>query len=210
MSMTDEEYWKQGTERLEEYVKMVDSIVDSFPEPRRSQVKKMMAGPIGEQFMTAPASTRRAFHNAFPCGLVAHSLSVVKYAVKFAETLAPGRWPVWKVMFVALFHDLGKAGSPGKPYYVKTTDDWKLRKDEFYDVSKDEFMPNSEKSLYVMQLHGITLDWEETVAIRLNDGSGARGNEGYLFNEPDLSLVVHWADHWASKQEKAAGKKESK
>lgn len=207
MALTDDEYWKQGTDRLPEMLESVQAIIDSFPEPRRSQVQKMLDGPIGEQFMIAPASTRRIFHNAFPGGLVAHSLSVVRYAVKFAETLAPGRWPIWKVMFVALFHDLGKAGSPGKPYYVKSKDEWKLKKDEFYDVSKEEFMPNSEKSLYVMQMYGITLDWEETLAIRLNDGTGARGNENYAFHEPDLALVVHWADHWASKQEKAAGKK---
>ncbi|HEU5118650.1 MAG TPA: HD domain-containing protein [Isosphaeraceae bacterium] len=207
MALTDEEYWKQGTDRLEEYHAAVETIIAAFPEPRRTKVREMMAGPIGEQFMIAPASTRRSFHNAFPCGLVAHSLSVVKYAVQLAKTLAPGRWPPWKVMFVALFHDLGKAGSPGKPYYVQTKDDWKRKKDEFYDVSKEEYMPNSEKSLYLMQLHGIVLDHEETAAIRLNDGAGAKGNEQWAFNEPDLALIVHWADHWASKQEKAAGKK---
>ena len=199
---TEDEYWKQGTEKIEEYLEMVNSIIEMLPEPRRGEVKDMMDGPIGEQFMTAPASTRRRFHYAFPAGLVAHSLNVVKYAVRLAETLAPGRWPKWKVMFCALFHDLGKAGSPGKPYYVQTPDEWKRKKGEYYDVSKDEYMPNAEKSLYLFQLHGILLDYEETAAIRLNDGAGAKGNEQWAFNEPDLALVIHWADHWASLQEK--------
>lgn len=206
MAQTDDEYWNQGTNKLEEYHEMVQSIISLLPEPRKSQVQKMMDGAMGEQFMTSPASTRRTFHYAFPCGLVAHSLNVVKYAMKIAEAVAPGRWPAWKIMFCALFHDLGKAGSPGKPYYVLTKEEWKIKKKECYEVSKDEFMPNAEKSLFVMQLHGITLDHEETVAIRLNDGMGSESNREYSFNEPDLALVIHWADHWASRQEKLEGK----
>ncbi len=205
MSLSHEEYWSQGSSRLEEYEQVVSELVATFPQPRRDLVKQMLAGPIGEQFMTAPASTRRAFHNAFPCGLVAHSLNVVRNALKLAETLASGRWSRHKVVFCALFHDLGKAGSPGKPYYVPTRDDWKMRRNEFWEVSKDEFMPNSEKSLYLLQLHGIAVDHEEAVAIRWNDGPGGEGNGGYAFNEPDLALIIHWADFWSSKQEKAAG-----
>lgn len=200
--MTEEEYWKQGSEKLEAHLDMVKAIIATFPEPRQTQVLKMMDGVQGEQFMTSPASTRRKFHYAFPGGLVAHSLNVVKYAVKLAETLAPGRWPVHKVMFCALFHDLGKSGSPGKPFYVQVKEKWKRDKGEFYELSFDEFMPNAEKSLYILQLHGITLDHEETVAIRLNDGMGPGENKPYEFREPDLALVVHWADHWASRQEK--------
>lgn len=206
MMQTEQEYWKQGTDKLDAYAQLVNAIIDSLPEPRKTQVEKMMAGPMGEQFMTAPASTRRAFHYAFPCGLVAHSLNVVRYSVQFAETFAPGRWPKWKVAFCALFHDLGKAGSPGKPYYVLTKEEWRRKKGEYYEVCKDEFMPNAEKSLYNLQLHGITLDWEETCAIRLNDGMGSESNREYAFYEPDLALIIHWADHWSSRQEKAEGK----
>jgi hypothetical protein len=205
MTLSHDDYWKLGTDRLNEYERLVDKLIGTFPEPRRGLVRKMLAGDVGTQFMTAPASTRRAFHNAFPCGLVAHSLNVVKHALRLAETLAPGRWPDHKVIFCALFHDLGKAGSPGHPYYVPIRDDWKLRRNEFWEVSKYEFMPNSEKSLYLMQLHGIAVDHEEAVAIRWNDGPGGEGNGGYSFNEPDLALIVHWADFWSSKQEKAEG-----
>lgn len=205
MTLSHDDYWKQGTDRLVELEAAVNEMIAIFPEPRRSLVRKMMAGPVGEQFMTAPASTRRAFHNAFPCGLVAHSLNVVKHAIQIAGVLAPGRWPTHRIVFCALFHDLGKAGSPGHPYYVPTRDDWKMRRNEFWEVSKHEFMPNSEKSLYLLQLHGISVDHEEAVAIRWNDGPGSEGNAAYSFNEPDLALIVHWADFWSSKQEKSAG-----
>ena len=205
MALTHEQYWKLGTDRLEEMDETVSELVGMFPSPRRELVEKMMRGPIGEQFMTAPASTRRAYHNAFPCGLVAHSLNVVKFALKLAETLAPGRWPKHKLIFCALFHDLGKAGSPGNPYYVPTDQDWKMRKNEDWEVSKTDFMPNAERSLFTLQQHGIAVDYEESVAIRWNDGPGAEGNAQYTFHEPDLALIIHWADFWSSNQEKSEG-----
>jgi len=164
----------------------------------------MLEGPIGEQFMTAPASTRRAHHNAYPCGLVGHSLGVVGFALKLSATLCPKRWPVHQVAFCALFHDLGKAGSPGKPYYVETREEWKRRKEEYYDVSHDEWMPNAEKSVWLLQAHGVVLTHEEYAAIRLNDGMGPAENKPWSFREPDLALVVHWADHWATRQEQSA------
>lgn len=205
--MTDEEYMKQGTANLEKYVREFNQIVDSFPAERKKAVKKMMEGPIGEQFFLAPASSRRMFHNAFPCGLLAHSLNVVQNAWDISRVLAPDRWPDHKIGFAALFHDLGKAGSPGKPFYTRTKEQFKEKKGEFWDVSKEEWMPNAEKSLYLLQLHGIPVDWEEAVAIRLNDGMGSESNREYSFHEPDLALIVHWADHWAMRTEKTADKK---
>jgi hypothetical protein len=205
--MNDEEYMKQGSANLAKYVKEYNAIVKTFPEERRAAIEAMMEGPIGEQFFLAPASSRRIYHNAFPVGLLAHSLNVVHNAWKIADALAPGRWSTDKVSFCALFHDLGKAGSPGKPFYTQTKDKWKFDKGEFWDVSKQEWMPNAEKSLYLLQMHGVKVDWEETVAIRLNDGMGSESNREYSFNEPDLALVVHWADHWAMREEKAADEK---
>jgi hypothetical protein len=63
-------------------------------------------------------------------------------------------------------------------------------------------MPNSEKSLFVLQAFGIEVDHEEFVAIRLNDGMGPDSNKEYNFKEPDLALIVHWADYWSSRVEK--------
>lgn len=204
MTLSPDEYWNQGTKRLEQYHGAVTKIVESFPEPRRAAVTRMLGGPLGEQFMTAPASTRRAYHNAYPCGLVAHSLTVATNAAKIANTLAPGRWDLSQLMFCGLFHDFGKAGSPGKPYYLVTGEDWKRRKEEYYDVSHEEWMPNSEKSVWLLQSHGVPLTHEEYVAIRLNDGMGPAENKPWSFREPDLALVVHWADHWAMRSEQAS------
>lgn len=205
MTISDDDYWKQGSERLSELVKRVDAMVNTFPLTRRKLVQKMLSDSVGEQFMMAPASTRRAYHNAFPCGLVMHSLNVADRALSLAWTLAPGRWDDHKVAFAGLFHDLGKAGTAGKPYYLYA-EEWMRKKNELYQVSKDEYMPASEKSLFILQQYGITLDHEESAAIRLADGQGSRGNADWSFNEPDLALIIHWADHWEMRAEKAAAK----
>lgn len=200
--MTDDEYLKQGEKALETNIALANAIIDTFPDSLRAAVRNMMDGPLGEQFVMAPASTRKEFHYAFPCGLLAHSLSVVKNAVKIAEALAPGRYPRWKVMFVALFHDLGKAGTVGNPYYQQVTEAWKRERGEYYNISKEEWMPTSEKSIFILQQHGIDLDHETYLAIRLSDGAGPVENKPYDFRTPLLALIVHWADHFTTIMEK--------
>lgn len=206
MTLSIEEYWNQGNARLEIYHKAVASSIAKFDEPRRSAVKAMFDGPMGEQFMTAPASTRRSYHNAFPCGLVSHSLGVATATIKIAEALAPGRWPTSRLLFVGLFHDFGKAGTPGNPYYLDVQEDWKRRREEYYEVSTRHWMPNAELGLWNMMSHGVSLDHEEYAAIRLNDGPGAPENKLWDFRTPVLAQIVHWADAWTMEIEKAAAR----
>ncbi len=200
MTMTDEQYWGQGSANLTKYVSEVKRIVSCFPELRRKQVNKLLDGDVGSQFMVAPASTRRHYHNAFPCGLVAHSLAVAQRTFEIANCVAPGRWPDHVLGFVGLFHDLGKAGTAGRPHYIYA-EDWKRSKGELYEIAKG-VMPAAEASLYILQQAGISLSEEEYGAIRLADGMGSRGNADWAFREPDLALVLHWADHWEMRLEK--------
>ena len=67
-----------------------------------------------------------------------------------------------------------------------------------------EFMPSSERGLFVLQSEGVSLDYDEYLAIRLNDGAGPAENKPYNWHTPPLSLLIHWADHWRSVQEKEA------
>jgi hypothetical protein len=204
--MDDKEYWEQGTKHLDRNIAGVKGLIDTFPDPRGKQVLKMMNGPVGEAFFEAPASTKRIYHCCYPGGLLAHSLNVVLNAVKLAQTLAPGRWPDHKVVFCALFHDLGKAGDGKDPYYVQTKSAWKAERGENYEINSEKgyhFMPSSELGLYVLAKNGIDIDREEYLAIRLNDGPAADGNSDYAFREPDLAVLINMADNWAMRREKA-------
>ena len=203
--MTDDEYWKQGIEKLASSHKQVMTLVGLFPEPRKEQVRKMLAGPVGEQYFAAPASTRRAHHNAFPGGLVLHSLNVLENLVKIATALCPRRFPDHQLAFCALFHDLGKAGPRGLPTYLPTTDEWKKKRGEYYEVDQKNWLPTSEKGLFILQQEGVELDLDEYLAIRLNDGAGPTENKPYAFHTPTLALLTHWADHYAAEDEKRLG-----
>jgi hypothetical protein len=55
-------------------------------EERRQSVTKMVDA-ISEQLLLAPASAKRDFHNAFPGGLVDHSLRVLRNAVKYSKAM---------------------------------------------------------------------------------------------------------------------------
>ncbi len=204
MTMTDEEYRKQGENKLPEMVDELNGLVGALDKPRRLQVQKLLESELGQQFLTAPASTRRKFHNAYPCGLLEHSLRVVRNALAIHAAVWDNMYDNRSVIFAALFHDLGKAGSPGKPFYIPQTDQYWVKKGEFFTVSQEDYMPNPERSIYTLATNGISMTYEEMQAIRLNDGMGPDSNSEWSFKEKPLALIVHHADHSAMIQEKMA------
>ncbi len=66
-------------------------------------------------WLTAPASTR--FHLSEEKGLLKHSVSVAENLLHLRDNLAP-EIPDESCVIVGLFHDVGKVGMPGKPYYL--------------------------------------------------------------------------------------------
>jgi hypothetical protein len=202
MTITDEEYQKQGEKQLPDMVDELNELVAHFDKKRKKQVESLLESELGQQFMTAPASTRRKFHNAFSCGLLEHSLRVVRNALSIHAAVWNNMYDKQSVVFSALFHDLGKAGAPGKPFYLPQTDQYWVKKGEFYVINQEEFMPNSERSIYTLASLGIEMTYEEMQAIRLNDGMGPKENSGWSFKETPLALIVHHADHSSMIQEK--------
>lgn len=203
--MTDEEYWRQGIDQLPDAHRKMMALIKTMPSPRKEAVLEMMEGPVGEQYLAAPASTRRAHHNAFPGGLLLHSLNVLDNLVKIADALCPGRFPGHQLAFCGLFHDLGKAGPRGLPTYIPTTEEWKRKRGEFFEVDQKNWLPTSEKGLYILQQEGVPVELDEYLAIRLNDGAGPAENKPYSFHTPTLALLTHWADHYAAEEEKRLG-----
>jgi hypothetical protein len=191
-------------EKIVENYEIVEKLVGMMGKGRKEALLDMLAGPVGREFMVAPASSRTEFHSCYPGGLMQHSLNVVREANRLTKTLCPGRWPEHKVTFAALFHDLGKVGfGEHDPYYVRTDKRWKIERGELYDINPNcQRMPTSERGLFLLQQAGVVLDVDEYLAIRLNDGQYVRENEPYKMNEPDLALIIHWADMWATRQEK--------
>jgi hypothetical protein len=75
-------------------------------------------------WLTSPASTR--YHLAEERGLLKHSVGVAETLLKFREFLAP-TISEESCIIVGLFHDVGKLGVPGKPYYLPNDNAWMVK-----------------------------------------------------------------------------------
>mgnify|MGYP001565290148 CR=1 FL=1 len=195
-----------GQESVELCLDRVSKYIGAL-EKRYPGVKKMMDGPVGTSYLSAPASTRLEYHSCYPGGLVVHSLNVVDNLFVLAEALCPKMFELQKLIFVGLFHDLGKAGDGENEYYLPNPSDWHREKlGQLYKTNERcAYMPTSERGLYLLQQHGIVVGNDEYVAIRLNDGMYVDENKPYRMKETRLALLVHWADRWAVEQEKILG-----
>jgi hypothetical protein len=192
----------------EEKLKNIDRVyklVSTFPTDRRDRVTQMLQKE--EQFFLAPASSQEGFHSAYPGGLCQHSLNVVAALWQLQSALCPDKWPKHRLAFVGLFHDFGKIGVDGVPRYVPNENDWQRREwGKIYKVNpKLRFMTINDATSYNLQKYGIALDSEEWISLRMADGQYDAANKDYAMREPQLGLLLHWADLHASNEEKALG-----
>jgi hypothetical protein len=191
-------------EKLEKNIETVNALVELMPDPRRTQVKKMLDGRVGEIYFTAPASSKETHHSCYPGGLCEHSLRVVRNLHNMTKSLCPGVYSDAKLAFVGLFHDLGKVGDGKEEFYIPNPSDWHRDHGQIFEINfKCHFAPTSERGLYILQQQGIVLEFDEWAAIRLNDGQYPPENAPYKMKEPELAILTHFADLWSTFQEKS-------
>lgn len=194
---------RPSDEETAKNAELVLRLIDQLGE-RKTAVRDMW-GAVGMEYASAPASTREEYHSCFPGGLMFHSLNVVRNLRDLEKTLAPGRWAISTLIFVGLFHDLGKVGDGQNPFYVPHPSDWHRKQGILYEANPRCIqLPSAERSLYILQSFGIPLSDEEYMAIRLNDGQYLDTNKEFRMREPDLALLTHWADLWSIRQEKSS------
>jgi len=146
-------------------------------------------------WLTSPASTR--FHLAHASGLLEHSVNVANTLLKLRSLLAPDL-PEESCVIVGLFHDLGKVGMPGKPYYLPNTSEWHVRNRGIrYTVNPDiVHMDIATRSLFLLAQH-IPLSDEEAQAVRYHDGQYIVENGSVAHKETRLTRLLQYADNWA-------------
>jgi hypothetical protein len=172
----------------------------------RSESVISMVNHFNERLALAPASSRKEFHNAFPGGLIDHSLRVLANAnalVKVWETTED--IPKDSLILSTLFHDFGKIGgvAAGQDLYLPQTSDWHRERGMMYTHNNNlEYMTTSDRALWLFQHFDIKLTEGEWLAIKLNDGHEADENRPYRMKESVLPLIVHAADRMACQQEK--------
>ena len=151
-------------------------------------------------WLTSPASTR--FHLNIERGLLLHSVGVTCNALGIRNLLAADV-PDESVVIAALFHDLGKVGYPGKPYYLPNDVQGEItRRNMTYKTNPEAMTMNlAVRSLYLIA-NRVELTEDEAQAIVAHDGiypvSGGVNNLDYHHRECRLQMIVHFADKWTA------------
>ena len=138
-------------------------------------------------WLTSPASTK--FHLSCEKGLLMHSVGVAYQLLTLKDALLPSLDDESAVI-CGLFHDVGKLGGPGKPLYIRGSDNCG------YSYNPDvTAMGLGVRSLYIVAQH-IPLSDEEAQAICCHDGQYIPENEVVAHREAPLTLLLHYADYW--------------
>ena len=188
----------------EKYNALFEKLLD-----RKEQVVKFKSFLENETcWLTSPASTR--FHLNIEKGLLIHSVGVAYNALRIKNLLAPDISDE-SIVITALFHDLGKIGLPGKPYYLPNDNKWEIEKRGInYKINPEIVTMNiAVRSLYLVSKH-IPLTEMEAQAIVAHDGiypvRGGVNNLDYHHNECRLQMIIHFADKWTAAVEEEGRK----
>ena len=186
-------------DNFDKTIKLVDELIVS---DRKKGVREFF-DYFADRYASAPASTRNDFHSAFPGGLCFHNLHVYSWILKFANLMSLDVYSKETLFLVSLFHDIGKIGDIGNPYYIETDKRWLREKGVNYETNqKMQTMTVPDRGLFLLQKFGIQLSQEEYLAIKLHDGMYDEANKKYSMHEPKLALILHFSDLWATKLEK--------
>lgn len=144
-------------------------------------------------WLTAPASTR--FHLPYPGGLVEHSRNVARTLLRLRAELAPDL-DAESCVLVGLYHDIGKAGMPGRPHYVANPS--VQNRGVHYVVNRElVHMDIASRSLLLISRH-VTLTDEEAQAVRYHDGQYIEENRSVAHRECRLTRLLQYADNWSA------------
>jgi hypothetical protein len=118
---------------------------------------------LGDAFITAPASTMKSLHNAFPGGLMDHIILTTKYAVELNLTLPEElRVSNESLIKVCFLHQIGKTF-----IYKMCESEWhRTNQGKMYEFKDDMVsMRVGERSAYYALTYGVELSEEEYQSI---------------------------------------------
>ena len=151
------------------------------------------------EYLTTPASIK--YHLCRERGLLEHSVNVAENLLKIKNVLAP-EISDESCVIVALLHDLGKAGMPGEPQYLKNEPSQKQKAYGYpastpYRFNKDLlYLSVPVRSLYLVASR-FPLTEEEVQAIVYHDGQYVEDNRSVAAKEEKLTLLLQYADNWS-------------
>lgn len=172
-------------------------IVSLLQETHRYDVDALIDCMEDGGFFTSPCSG--AHHLSKEGGLAEHSLNVYFGMIELDRALQ-ANIPHDSIVLCGLLHDLGKMGDHDKPNYVENILKSGKRSDSKpYITNKDLlYIPHEIRSIVIAERY-IGLKEEEEFAILYHNGMYSELKYSFNGNETPLSLVLHFADMWASR-----------
>jgi|TARA_R110000803_G_scaffold159065_1_gene223272 hypothetical protein len=153
---------------------------------------------LGDDFITAPASTMKSLHNAFPGGLIDHTILTTKYAMDINLSLPENiRVENESLIKVCFLHQIGKSF-----IYKLCESDWhRKNQGKMYEFKDDMVsMRVGERSAYYALSYGVTLTEEEFQSIvnydKPDDDKQAR------WHSSTLGIILRQANDLAIIEEK--------
>lgn len=176
---------------------MKDRIVSILKETKRDGITDLIECMEDGGFFEAPCSG--AHHLSKEGGLAEHSLNVYEHMVALRLAFNSDI-PADSIKICAILHDLGKMGDYGKANYVENILKSGKRSDSKPYITNKEllYIPHEIRSIAIAERY-ISLKEEEEFAILYHNGMYSELKYSFNGNETPLSLVLHFADMWASR-----------
>jgi len=196
------------------WLQLIGFIEDHISEPRKTNLINFYE-QYSERLILMPAAHKKEYHNAFPGGYVDHVNRVITCALHLHDLWAQMGADVTtytkeELVFSALNHDLGKMGDETHESYIPQDDKWRKEKlgEDYKFNDKLAFASVPDRSLFLLQQHGVQYTFNEMITIQTHDGLYDKANEKYLMTympelKPRTSLpyIVHQADLMAARIE---------
>jgi len=153
---------------------------------------------LGQDFITAPASTATNLHNAFEGGLIAHLLLTTKYAVSINNSLPEHlQVEVGSLLKVCLLHQIGKA----KLYKVNNSK-WHNDRGIKYEFNEElTSMRVGERSAIYALSNGVVLTEDEFQAIINHDKDDS--DKQAKWHSTTIAVILRQANELAILDEKS-------
>ena len=94
-------------------------------------------------------------------------------------------YTIEELVFSAINHDLGKMGDEEHDSYIPQTDKWRRDKlgEDYKFNEKVPFASVPDRSLFLLQSHGVQYTFNEMITIQTHDGLYDEANKKYLFSK---------------------------
>ena len=185
-------------------------INNTFSGDRLERLNKMY-DDFEDRMVVAPASAKKAFHNAMVGGYVEHILHVINMSKQIKDVWVSNgamiNFTDEELIFAAMHHDLGKVGDLEHDYYVPNESEWhRKNQGAIYTHNKElQHMTVTDRAIFLLGHFRIPMSESEYIGLRLTDGMYEEANKAYYISyQPERQLrsniayILHQADMMAT------------